>query len=320
MMRGLRDYLGRWFHSLSRMLDEENPLTPVLLPAATTKTFGRIERVRLTDQVCRTIFDDFAKHRRGKRGEEEIGWVLLGVREETSALVLATLPAGANREAGVAHVRFNSGAQALASRIVRQWDKRLTLVGVVHTHPGSLRHPSDGDFRGDSQWVGQLRGGEGIFGIGTADVVGPAGESTEPHRQILNDLCFSWYALGQGDNRYLKLPVEVVLGSDLAKPLHFVWEIIEKFAEPLDCLCRQMARVTFEVTPQGECNALAAKVSMPEKDDFLKIVLEHDETRYFVQHDGMLNAVDPEEENLERAVYLILAELANLRKKAPVSA
>ena len=319
-MRGLRSYLGRLLHSLSRMLGAENVPASHLLPTITTKTFGRIERVRLTDQVCRTVFDDFAKHRRGKRGEEEIGWVLLGVREEASALVLATLPAGANREAGVAHVRFNSGAQALASRIVRQWDKRLTLVGVVHTHPGSLRHPSDGDFRGDSQWVGQLRGGDGIFGIGTADAVGPAGKATEPHRQILDDLCFSWYALGQGDNRYRKLPVEVVLGADLAKPLHSVWEIIEKLAEPLDRLCRQMARVTFEVTQQAERRALAAKVSLLEKDDFLRIVLERDETRYFVQHDGMLNAVDPEEENVERAVYLILAELTNLRKPATVSA
>ncbi len=109
MMRSLRDYLGRFFHALNRMLGAEPAPAPELLPTAATKTFGRLERVRLTDEVCRTIFDDFGKHRRGKRGEEEIGWVLLGVREATSALVLATLPAGANREAGVAHVRFNSG-------------------------------------------------------------------------------------------------------------------------------------------------------------------------------------------------------------------
>ena len=52
-------------------------------------------------------------------------------------------PAGRDgREAGEAHVRFNSAAQAFASRIVRQGHKQLTLLGVVHTHPGSLRHPS----------------------------------------------------------------------------------------------------------------------------------------------------------------------------------
>ena len=115
------------------------------------------------------MFEEFGEHRRSQRGDEEIGWVLLGVREETDALVLATLPAGAYRNASVAHVRFNSDGQALASRIVRQWDKRLAMIGVVHTHPGSLRHPSEGDYQGDSQWVSQLRGGDGIFGIGTAD-------------------------------------------------------------------------------------------------------------------------------------------------------
>ena len=77
------------------------------------------------------------------------------------------------------------------SRIVRQTDRRLTIVGVVHTHPGSLRHPSDGDFRGDSEWVASLRGGEGVFGIGTAD--GPEAAATlfaqqpRPNVQCLGD-------------------------------------------------------------------------------------------------------------------------------------
>ena len=107
----------------------------------------------MTDQVCRTLFEEFGEHRRSQRGEEEIGWVLLGVREEADALVMATLPAGAHRSAGVAHVRFNSDGQALASRIVRQWDRRLSMVGVVHTHPGSLRHPSEGDYQGAREWL-----------------------------------------------------------------------------------------------------------------------------------------------------------------------
>ncbi len=87
-MRGLRSYLGRLLHSLSRMLGAENVPASHLLPTITTKTFGRIERVRLTDQVCRTVFDDFAGNvGDGKRGEEEIGWVLLGdARKKASAL------------------------------------------------------------------------------------------------------------------------------------------------------------------------------------------------------------------------------------------
>src|SRR5262249_26918649 len=128
-----------------------------------------LKRVVITDGVGRTLFEEYAAHQNGNRGEEETGWVLLGARQVDEALVLATLPAGADRDAGVGHVQFNSWGQVIGSRYVRQTDRRLTILGVVHTHPGSLRHPSDGDFRGDSNWVGQLRGEEGIFGIGTAD-------------------------------------------------------------------------------------------------------------------------------------------------------
>src|SRR5262249_47036752 len=147
------------------------PLPEPHEPASLPRQYLPLERVVLTDEVNRTLFEGYAAHRKGERGDEETGWVLLGVREASEAVVLATRPAGAGREAGVAHVRFNSSAQALGSRIVRQLDRRLTMLGVVHTHPGSLRHPSDADFQGDSLWVGRLRGAEGVFGIGTADGV-----------------------------------------------------------------------------------------------------------------------------------------------------
>src|SRR5438105_1121077 len=127
-----------------------------------------LERVILSDGVNRTLFEEYAAHRRNEQGDRETGWLLLGLRREDEAIVLATLPAGARSDAGVSHVRFNSAAQALGSRIVRQKDRGLVALGVVHTHPGSLRHPSDGDYQGDCQWVSCLRGQEGVFGIGTA--------------------------------------------------------------------------------------------------------------------------------------------------------
>src|SRR5207244_3069537 len=96
----------------------------------------------LTDGVGRTLFEEYAAHRTEARGEEETGWLLLGLREARQAVVLATLPAGTQREASASHVRFNTNGQAMGSRIVRQMDRRLTIVGLVHTHPGSLRHPS----------------------------------------------------------------------------------------------------------------------------------------------------------------------------------
>lgn len=314
MFKALVSTACRLLNDLSRTLLGERLPAPELFVPAVPKKYHRLERVLVTDEVCRTLFEEFAEHRRGERGEEEIGWVLLGVREENEALVLATLPAGAERSAGVAHVHFNSEGQALASRIVRQRDKRLGIVGVVHTHPGSLRHPSDGDYQGDSLWVGQLRGGEGVFGIGTADATPEAGTAVgrqpEPYRQLLGELCFSWYALCKGDKRYRRLPVEMTLGPDLARPLHAVWDIIETHAGELDRLCRQQAGMSFEVVDGSEGKALAANVPLAEKGSGLRLILEGSDVQYFVHQDGALHAVDPEEQAVDRAVYLILAELA----------
>lgn len=275
-----------------------------------------LRRVVLADEVSRTIFQEFAEHRRTERGDEETGWVLLGVRETTEVVVLATLPAGTERSAGVAHVRFNASAQALASRIVRQWDRRLSMVGVVHTHPGSLRHPSDGDFRGDSLWVGRLRGQEGVFGIGTADGDEPAhagavfARQPKSHVQCLGPLCLSWYALGQGDHSYRPIPVQLTIGPDLALPLHPLWEAIENFAEPLDCLCRQQAQVSFEIVAGRSGQALAATLKLADASSKLRLLMEKDRVHYHLFRDGDIIEVDPKAEPLDRAVYLILAELA----------
>lgn len=271
-----------------------------------------LRRIVLTDGVARTFFDDFAAHRRTDRGEEEIGWVLLGLREGDTGTGLAVLPAGEQRHAGVAHVQFNSAAQAVASRIVRRLDKRLTLLGIVHTHPGSLRRPSSGDYRGDSVWVEQLRGGEGIFGIGTADVHNPhqLAQRGDDHQQILGELCFSWFALGRRERDYRRLPVELTLGPDLARPLHAVWPILEEHAPALERLCKQQANATFEVLRSEGRPTLALTLPLAERGSSLKVLMDSAEVRYVLQERDRLAGVDPEEPRLDRAVYLILAELA----------
>ena len=137
------------YRSLSRVVARSPDRTTTGAPKgetpASSVAYGPLRRILLTDGVAHTLFEEYAAHRGAAHGEEETGWVLLGLRMADEAVVLGTLPAGAEADAGVAHVRFNSDAQALAYRIVRQTDRRLTIVGVVHTHPGSLRHPSDGD-------------------------------------------------------------------------------------------------------------------------------------------------------------------------------
>jgi hypothetical protein len=187
------------------------------------------------------------------------------------------------------------------------------MLGVLHTHPGSLRHPSDGDYQGDSQWVGQLRGGEGIFGIGTADADSSDGlvaRQPQSNMQCLGELCLSWYSLRQGDRHYRPLPVGLTLGPDLARPLHPLWEAIEYYAEQLDRLCRQQAGLSFEVLSGKRGPVLAVNITLAEPTEQLRVLLEEKEVRYYLVRNGDLLEVDMHEPQVDRSVYLILAELA----------
>jgi proteasome lid subunit RPN8/RPN11 len=296
------------------LLRERPPQGPRAAAARPATEYRTLERVVLTDGVGRTLFEEYAAHRAEARGEEETGWLLLGRRERDHAVVLATLPAGAERDASVTHVQFNSVGQALASRIVRQADRQLALVGVVHTHPGSLRHPSEGDYRGDSDWVQYLRGKEGIFAIGTADGRGPGSsvfaEQPHPHVQCLGDLRLSWYALRHGDPAYRPLPVGLTIGPDLARPLHEIWVAIEAHAERLERLYRQQAGVTFGVVAGDSGPWLAVNVPVAEPATVIRVLLKPKEARYFLVRNGELLAVDCLEDRVDRGVYLLLAELA----------
>jgi proteasome lid subunit RPN8/RPN11 len=312
MFQALINTAGRVLTHLHwRLRPESLPGADAGDAAPVTRPIEVLKRVVLTDEVSRTLFDEYAAHRKGTRGDEEIGWVLLGVREPREAIVLATLPAGAQRNAGVAHVRFNARAQALASRIVRQADRRLRMLGVLHTHPGSLRHPSDGDYDGDSQWVGRLHGGEGIFGIGTADATAAPGTpialQPQAHVQCLGELRFSWYALKEGDKRYRPVEVGLTLGPDLARVLHPVWATIEKHAEPLERLAVQQASVKFEVMPGP---ALGVAIRLADGSDTLRLEILKEEERYYVIRGNDAFKVDPQEKRIDRGVYLLLAELA----------
>jgi proteasome lid subunit RPN8/RPN11 len=316
VFRALAHTAGRFADELNRLFGGRRftPSVPRPEPPPAPKPYQPLRRVLLTDGVARALFEEYAAHRQSDRREEETGWVLLGVRGEEEALVVATLPAGTDYDAGAAHVRFNIHGQAMASRIVRQADKRLTILGVVHTHPGSLRHPSEGDFRGDSEWVGNLRAKEGIFGIGTVDGESEAemhvASQPRPNVQCWHGLRLSWYALGQNDRRYRPLPVHVTLGPDLARPLHSVWTLIEKHAPRLDRLCRQQAGVRFELVSTQTGPALIVKFPLAASDSEVKITLREKEEHYHVSQDGQTFEVKPEDDRVDRAVYLILAELA----------
>ena len=323
MLRNLVGSASRFLNDLNNSLrTEEEKSSEKSIPISTSPTqpnsYQQLQRVLLTDEVNRTLVNEYAAHRQGERGDEEIGWLLLGVREESEALVLATLPAGAGRDAGVAHVSFNSTAQALAARILRQWDKRLVTLGVLHTHPGNLRHPSSGDYRGDIRWVPQLTGKEGVFGIGTADAMENGRTSPlvaykpDVYRQCVGSLCFSWYALGDGDEKYRALPVDLTLGPELAQPLRSVWPVLETYADQLERLCLQQKKLHFEVGMEAGQPFLGINLSLAEEKNRLRLLLKAGEVRYYLLKADDVIEVDPKELRVDRGVYLILAELAGL--------
>jgi proteasome lid subunit RPN8/RPN11 len=316
LVRGLARRGGRWLKELSGVFQRgpvpETPPHPVSRPS---RSYLPLRRVLLTDGVSRTLFEEYASHRESPRGNEETGWILLGLRDEDEFVAVATLPAGTERDAGVAHVRFNDEAQTIGCRFVRQYDRRLVTLGVVHTHPGSLRHPSDADYRGDVQWIGLLRGKEGVFGIGTADAPAPSsglvGRHPRPNVQCWGGLQLSWYALAEGDRNYRPLPVELTLGPDLARPLHSIWPTIETHAERLDRLVRQQARVAFEVVNGSRGMVLSVLVPLAEPGDAIRVLLDEKEVCYLLERGGEVLAADPHETRVDQGVYLLLAELAS---------
>jgi proteasome lid subunit RPN8/RPN11 len=310
MLQALVSTAGQLWSDLNRSLFRSR--TPASREAP---GYAPLRRAVLADGVARTLFEEFDAHRGHERGDEETGWMLLGLRHADEAVVLATLPAGADRDAGVAHVRFNSDGQALASRIVRQADRRLTILGVVHTHPGSLRHPSDGDLRGDSVWVQHLRGREGVFAIGTIDAPSEAGSlfayQPRPNVQCLGELRFSWYSLRSGEGVYRPIPIELTIGPDLARPLHSIWSVLEANAERIERLYRQQAGMTFEVVDDAWGPGLLLRIPLAELDTALRVLVREKEVRYYVVRGEEVLAVDHHDELVDRGVYLLLAELAS---------
>ncbi len=317
MFRALVSNAGRVLGDFNRRLfgpEKTNNTAPA--PQEKPTQLGPLERVILTDEVSRTLFTEYDEHLRGSRGNEEIGWILFGMRQPKEALVLGALPAGVERDAGVGHVQFNSNAQAVALRILRQADRSLGVLGVVHTHPGKLRHPSDGDLRGDREWIKNLRGQEGVFAIGTAEGNrSESGLSRQPRANVqgLGNLSFSWYSLREGEQKYRNLPVQLTLGPDLAKSLQKIWSTIEAHAKPLERLCQQQAHISFELVDVDDKpdKVLAVRFDLAEPDLALNLLLEGHDARYLLLRGDDVNEIAPENKRIDRKVYEILSELAD---------
>jgi hypothetical protein len=162
--------------------------------------------------------------------------------------------------------------------------------------------------------VGQLRGREGVFGIGTADGAGPPGAlfayQPRPHVHCLGELRFSWYSLRHGDRDYRPLPVEWTIGPDLARALHDIWPTLEVHAERIERLYRQQAGMRFEVTNDEWGPGLILTLPLAQGGASVRVVVRPKGVRYYVVTDGEVLEVQHHDDMVDRGVYLLLAELA----------
>src|SRR5205823_6352015 len=65
-----------------------------------------------------------------------------------------------------------------------------------------------------------------------------------------------------------------------------------------------------------EEQALLARIPVADTRDSLRIVMHRDEARLFLDRDGDLVAIDAQKQQLDGAVFLVLAELARQRADA----
>jgi proteasome lid subunit RPN8/RPN11 len=283
---------------------------PPLITSGQKPELQPIQRLLITDEVSRTLFQEYSEHRSSQRGHEETGWLLLGLRREAECVALATLPAGALRDAGEGHILFNLDAQAVGSRIVRQRERSLVILGVVHTHPGSLRHPSQSDFRGDIKWIESLRGQEGIFGIGTHDPKAKPSELADhpkSHVQTFGAFRFDWYKLASGERNYQTLPVEITIGPELASSLRSIWRIIETNAPRLERLARFQPKLKFDPQPDR------LLIRLPALESTKQVVASLTETgcQWFLEHDGNILGVNLDQSiPVDQGIFQIWSELA----------
>ena len=179
------------------------------VPSA-TPPLTSLRRVSLADDVSRTLFAEYAAHRKSERGTEETGWVLLGIRRGDEAVVLATLPAGAGREAGEAHVQFNQRGPGVCQP---GGPARASAVDAARGRPHASRAACGTRVRGiiaatSSGWrtCGAAKGSS-VSARPTPRRARDAGIGWQPapNVQCLGELCLSWYVLGKKDRNYRPL-------------------------------------------------------------------------------------------------------------------
>jgi hypothetical protein len=88
-----------------------------------------------------------------------------------------------------------------------------------------------------------------------------------------------------------------------------VWCELEVHAERLDRLARLLHRVRFDVVEGKQKPALAVTVPLADPDRAIRVLMEGKEVRYLLVEKGEAMIADFRDDQIDRGVFMMLAEL-----------
>jgi len=91
--------------------------------------------------------------------------------------------------------------------------------------------------------------------------------------------------------------------------LHPFWATLEEHAEALERLDRQQRGVRFQVSHDEWGPSLLVLLPLASPGDCLRLVIRPKGVRYYLDRQEVILEVEPGEHPIDRAVYLVLAEL-----------
>jgi hypothetical protein len=89
-----------------------------------------------------------------------------------------------------------------------------------------------------------------------------------------------------------------------------LWVALEAHAERIERLCLQQVGVRFEIVDDEWGRGLSLLLPLSQRDHAVRVLVRPKEVRYYAILAGDVFEIENPDPSLDRAVYLLLAELA----------
>jgi hypothetical protein len=207
--------------------------------------------VRVTAGVVDRLLADVADHLRGPHAHDETGWVPIGRVAAGVVSVEGLLSAGRRPFASPAAFEPDH-AHVLAALVLLQAREPADVVGLIHTHPGSMDWNSAVDQVADEGHVLALPGGIGVYPIVVRErrASGPV---------VRAGVRVAWWGLRASRPAvYAPCRVEVVPGEDAGAWLGPHDDALAEAGEVVLELLERGVAVTLLPAPAGAVDLMAS--------------------------------------------------------------